>query len=52
MSRSKNKGKVKATRVRDEKGRPAGWHVEDSEGRVAAVATPQPIKAKMRISDR
>lgn len=44
----KHDKKVKATPIKDAKGRVAGYNVEDKQGRVAAVARPEPIRAKAR----
>ena len=45
----KNKDKVKLTEVKDNKGRTAGFQVEDKDGRVAAVARPQPVRGKSSV---
>lgn len=45
----KHKDKVKLTEVKDEKGRVSGYQAEDNQGRVAAVARPQPVRGKAGV---
>jgi hypothetical protein len=46
----KNKGKVRMRRVvNQETGKPAGYHVDHADGRVDAVARPDPIKAELKM---
>lgn len=45
----KNKGKVRAKKVINDKGKPSGYHIEHGDGRVDAVARPDTIRMKLRM---